>query len=122
MKLSEAITLSIGVVNNNPSIFLAMNDWSGVPGPCGCAIGTALYSAGYRSIYELVSWNGVDALIKVWPWTAQKLADGRSIAGTISDRHSDGESRESIAAWVATIEPQEVSQLEEQLQHDTCRV
>ena len=100
MKLSEAMLLSIGIVRNNISWFHEMD---GVP--CGCAIVTGLYSVGQA---ELTNQYCERALHRVWPWTREK-SDRRysDIANEISLRHFNGESRESLAAWIATIEPAE---------------
>lgn len=105
MKLSEAILLSIGVVKNDPKTWLA-----GYPDcPRGCAIGTAIYSEGKIQEYEKAMRDGIVICEQLWPWTRQlsnKLLN-LSIAQEISYRHQTGESREFIAAWIATIEPQE---------------
>ncbi len=104
MKLSEAIILSIGMVTNYRSAWLLPGD----NGPCGCAIGTALYSVfGEAAIH---AGSGIDRCHAEWPWTRNKwhCHEEHSIAHEISHRHYKGESRESIAAWIATIEPAEV--------------
>ena len=95
-KLSEAILLSIGVVKEQRDIYLKTDSE-----PCGCAIGTALYSVGLR-------YGDLSSLYQFWPWTRQAYSYGiRTIAQEISRRHIAGASREAIAAWIATIEPQE---------------
>jgi hypothetical protein len=94
MKLSEAIRLGIGAVKNDASVFLIERRKEG---PCGCAIGTALYSVG-----EKYSCEGIADCERYWPWTKKD-----DISFQISSRHFKGESRESIAAWIETIEPQE---------------
>lgn len=100
MKLSEAILLSIGAVKNDPTVFL-VSKWGD---PCGCAIGTALFSIGMTD-----SLSGIDECHQTWPWTAQRfMGQHDSIAHEISMRHSNGESREALAQWVATIEPVEL--------------
>ena len=96
MKLSEAILLSIGAVDNEPRLFLSTNRDK----PCGCAIGTALYSLGETEYTVTSSW--IVALQRHWPWLSYELGV------EVSTRHSSGESRESIAQWIASIEPQEI--------------
>jgi hypothetical protein len=98
MKLSEAIRLSIGAVEETRMTW------------CGCAIGTALHSLGKKPRYfdEHYGFDGpVQQIIELWPWTAEKCGMDSSIAMAISNRHSRGESRESIAAWIESIEPQD---------------
>lgn len=103
MKLSEAILLGIGAVRNDKTTFLRFSN-----GLCGCAIGTAIYSVGkHREFLE--GRPGIDMCHELWPWTKALYKEGSaiSIAEKISTRHYFGESRESLAAWIATIEPQE---------------
>ena len=99
-KLSEAILLSIGVVRERRDLYLIDDN-----GPCGCAIGTALYSVGVRNDAHL------SFLYKFWPWTNQAYSSKvwwvKTIGREISRRHYKGATREAIAAWIATIEPQE---------------
>ena len=111
-KLSEAILLSIGAVRERRDLFLIDDN-----GPCGCAIGTALYSVGVR-------YGDLSSLYQFWPWTRGACPAGQetniytqryprippeqwTISHEISHRHVVGTSREAIAAWIATIEPRE---------------
>lgn len=111
MRLSEAILLSIGAVNNQRYQFFNPDRWEDTDGPCGCVLGTALYSMGLRQKdgrFGITS--GGDeisyfrAIEQLWPWTRKN-----NIATEMAVRHARGGSRESIAAWIATIEPQEES-------------
>lgn len=105
MKLSEAIVLSIGVVRNDSTLYFSPDGWLNGPGPCGCAIGTALYSVGVRSWVDLKSGRPDDWTHEIyyrWPWTVHD-----KIAAALSHRHTRGESREALAAWIATLEPVE---------------
>ena len=112
-KLSEAILLSIGVVGERRDFYLIDDN----DRPYGCAIGTALYSVGLR-------YGDLSSLYQFWPWTRGACLAGQetsvysqryprippeqwTIAHEISHRHVVGASREAIAAWIATIEPQE---------------
>ena len=99
-KLSDAILLSIGIVRERRDLYLIDDDNND---PCGCAIGTALYSVGIRGYADL------SLLFSFWPWTrhASPSGMGWTIAREISQLHYEGATREAIAAWVATIEPQE---------------
>ena len=103
MKLSEAILLSIGAVKEIRSNFFIPD------GPCGCALGTALYSTGLRKRLPGEYTNGTQyfrEIERLWPWTKAVIGDGsRTIAEEISYRHVNGQSRESLAAWITTIEP-----------------
>lgn len=107
MKLSEAILLGIGAVEERRNVFLLVH-----PHPCGCALGTAFYAAGKADEYKQLP-IAMDSAIRfcqsLWPWTARPVEPGSpiTVAGRISSRHFHGESRESIAAWIATIEPQD---------------
>lgn len=102
MKLSEAILLSIGVVKENRRKFLHET----YEGPCGCAIGTGLWSVGHRDDHTSVSgiFDGIDRCEREWPWTKEYSLGNITIAHRISKRHIDGESRESLAQWIATLE------------------
>lgn len=103
MKLSEAILLSIGVVRNARSWFYVIDGE-----PCGCAIVTGLYSVGGEQAASRTLISCSEALGEYWPWTSKIMPDRSvSYAAEISMRHYGGESRESIAAWVAIIEPEE---------------
>ena len=107
MKLSEAILLSIGVVKEDRTTYFE----SSIEGPRGCAIGTALYSIGYHNWIN----NYIETVERVWPWTRNGIAD------EISARHVCGESRESLAAWIASVEPKE-DELVEQLKEASTLV
>lgn len=103
MKLSDAILLGIGAVEERRNVFFLpkeLNRDSDYSRPCGCAIGTALYSVGMRSSCSSVD-EYVAAMQAHWPWVTLDCFLH------ISGRHAYGESRESIAAWIATIEPQD---------------
>ena len=109
MKLSEAILLSIGAIRNEPLQFFNPNGYRSKPGACGCAIGTALYSMGLRvQSRKLPGYENIwcqqaywELMKQYWPWLHDELIS------EISCRHTAGESRESIAKWIATIEPEE---------------
>jgi hypothetical protein len=115
MKLSEAIRLGAGAVKEDRAVYLSMNR----PDPCGCALGTAMYAMGARSMLDYY-----DGTFKQWPWLAlpgpkcpececlhHGTDDIPSVAFTISVLHCAHKwTRERIAAWVATIEPQEQEQ------------
>lgn len=103
MKLSEAIRLGIGAVKED------RGSWH------GCAIGTALFAVGKTGLIHK-HWDGLDALQEVWPWTeapsTYHYVRGKScssLAHEISFRHCSGESREALAAFIATIEPPDVA-------------
>lgn len=104
MKLSEAILLGIGSVKNDSSLWLSFDEH-----PCGCAIGTAIYAAGKQTMYEQMGYDGILTCQALWPWTLNPSPQNEyiTIASHISLKHGDGESREAIAAWIATIEPQD---------------
>lgn len=118
IKLSEAILLGIGAVREERLQYLNLHGFGGRPGVCGCAIGTALYAVGCRIVYGRdVPVCYTRAMEKLWPWTKTG-----SIVSAMSLRHIRGETRESIAAWIATIEPQDESvdsvlSSQEELQH-----
>lgn len=122
-RLSEAILLGIGAVRENRDVFLAGTSHD----PCGCALGTALFIVGEKPTAE-----GIDLTHKYWPWTRMEVQcpDGekfpslvfpsklwtcdyvdhrfRTVANIISHLHYNHHwTRERIADWVATIEPQE---------------
>ena len=108
IKLSEALLLGIPAVKENRNTFLSEDN---PQCPEGCALGTAVYAVGVRAKdmrYRGFSVNNAnpvkvyDKIIELWPWVTMKRAK------EISVRHTYGESRESIAAWIATIEPQDV--------------
>src|SRR3990167_9015095 len=104
MKLSEAILLGIGLVKNDRGTFGYIDS----SGQCqGCAITTALVAIGKfdQNIHE-----GSAGLHRFWPWTACNSKEFMNcpISMEISHRHYMGESRESIASWVATIEPTDI--------------
>lgn len=111
-KLSEAILLGIGAVKEDRKLFLRFDNNHN---PCGCAIGTALYAIGHDTKHLMSDPTGsiwVKEVTELWPWTASRsqspiFSNLRDIAQEISDRHLMGESRESIAAWIASIEPKD---------------
>lgn len=107
MKLSEAIVLSIGAVRNYRA------SWMKYDGDilCGCLVTTALFSIGKLDDAE----QGSKALHTYWPWTARPGTDFGinspcPFAMILSGYHYAGQSREALADFVATIEPQEVSE------------
>lgn len=110
MRLSEAIRLGIGVVQDDRNLWLFVPE---VGCPHGCAIGTALYSVGVRTVLEypelVERGNGREICEIIWPWTKATSAENEymTIASLISFRHHCGESREAIAAWIESIEPKE---------------
>src|SRR5678809_21729 len=101
IKLSEAILLGIGAVKNEHKTWWRDNEGE----LSGCALCTALYV-----VNALPDWKFSDyiyeAMYKQWPWTRSKRPMKHvDIAKEISQRHFKGESRESLAAFVASIEP-----------------
>lgn len=102
MKLSEAILLGIGAVDNNRMIWWSTNV-SGVPS--GCALGTALYSVGRitntKEQPTVYSTHIFSMCQLEWPWISKEKLN------CIIQRHFKGESREEIAQWIASIEPQD---------------
>ena len=119
MKLSEAILLGSTVVKNDRMTYLRIID---PECPEGCAIGTGLYAVGERlsphGLCVFTTDEAMTTLYKHWPWTERlsgkyhcKIPEGYireiTIGEEISTRHVCGEPRESIAAWIASIEPQE---------------
>lgn len=109
MKLSEAIRLSIGVFNEQREIFMCRDGYGGVPGPCGCALGTAAYSVGMRVLMchiskELAAHFPI-LLHKVsWPIFGHYFPMERELRDWISVSHFRGMSREAIADRVEQLE------------------
>ena len=102
MKLSQAIRQSIPLVREDRECYYEYDI-----DPHGCVIGTAMYSMGNRE--QLANY---DCLSEYWPWTENKINHypgwlNYTVAQSMSLRHIKGESRESIAEWVALIEPKE---------------
>lgn len=112
MKVSEALRLGIGVVEDDKTLWLRTY-------PCigGCAIGTILYAVGF-CVQDIIN-KGVRACLdETWPWL--KVPSGmqyksQDIVSELSHRHYHDESRESLAAWLASIEPQDNSAAGESL-------
>ena len=96
MKLSEAILLGSSiVVENRMSFGTKMGDtWY------GCAVTMAVVAIGETPD----PYVGSFLLQRYWPWTSELFEDF-PISMEISHRHCNGESCKSIAAWVASIEP-----------------
>lgn len=118
MKLSEAIRLGIGVVKNDRSLWLIPRD----NGPCGCAIGTALYAAG-KAHGGWVT-RGIEKCHETWPWTAETYKGTITIAQELSMRHGLGASRESLADWIESLEVQQMeveSTTSKEVTHETER-
>jgi len=112
MKLSEAIRLG-SMLRPQAKGGYFMNDGS-------CAIGAAADAIGCQEIDRRGSaWRLIGLLGRHWPWllridlrscvacTASQLSRHDQIAH-LNDAH--GWTRERIADWVATIEPQEASE------------
>ena len=100
MLLSDAIKLGSMVVRED-RFFLSYDKGQ----PCGCALATAMYAVGNHN------WMAGQPreVCAVWPWTAKPsgvwlAGENISIARSLSMRHYNGESRASIAAWVAEQE------------------
>lgn len=127
MKLSEAISLGHTLIKESQSCFLSEG--------CGCAIGSAMATNGYRDQEELyldpefepnleknapVKW-----LEDEWPWTKEfytafgleKLqgcdSPKRTVAEWISTAHVCGMPRMRIAEILSKIEPEEVIEVVE---------
>lgn len=104
MKLSDAILLSIGIVEDDQWIWLHDEP------PSGCVIGTALYSMGMKT-RDLATVGIRELMYEYWPWLAVDKSlryTKADIVGELSHRHFGGASRKELAAWIASIEPPEV--------------
>jgi hypothetical protein len=100
MRLSEAIKLGSMVVKED-RLYLRYEGNQ----PCGCVLATAMYAVGN---HEWMAGQPHE-VCKVWPWTAKPSGvrlegEDINIARSLSLRHYGGESRASIAAWVAEQE------------------
>src|SRR5678809_1403200 len=103
IKLSEAILLGIGVVKNERKTWWRDNEGE----LSGCALCTALYAVNALPKYQFSDYV-YEAIYEQWPWTRSIIPTKYTdIAREISYRHFSGKSRESLAAFVASIEPQE---------------
>jgi hypothetical protein len=122
MKLSEAMILGTGMTSETRWTFISSN------GSC-CALGAALWSKGHRR-----SNNGSEA-IREWPWLSRidipcpachmlcesPTGDGSTVKFLISHLHfTERWSRQHIAEWIATIEPQEETTEQPADQHTRC--
>lgn len=117
MKLSEAILLGsvgskqgYGILSINPNT----KDRFGL-----CAMGAALFAIGYKGFgFYSMDDTSMKTIIKTWPWTETPingeplgLGPGTSPVYGIIWRLNDNLlwTRPQIAAWIASIEPQELS-------------
>ena len=89
IKLSEAIRLGIGLCEQTTR-------WD------GCALGTALRAVG---AYYAERSSSVDTVHALWPWlTGNQRTQIEALNGFRKILHT----REEVAAFVETIEPQEI--------------
>ena len=120
IKLSEAILLGIGIVKAAPLHFLATGKDQCLT---GCTLGTGAYAAGY----QLENKDILTYLHKTWPWLNEPhaipvdmgLSDIQVTIYHANGYHQGpvirlislltvaGISRERIAQWITTIEPQD---------------
>lgn len=124
MKFSEAMALGHTLIREEATCFLVPDgaDYYYTPGPCGCAIGSALAAMGETDVDD-----GIEACEERWPWTAapcpkelrrelEKLArvsgahfsKDDSIALVVSATHFWGAPRLKIAEVLSRYEPQEL--------------
>lgn len=106
MRLSEAIRLGALL---GPQAFRVVRDLDGAT----CAFGAASDAAGLQ--FDVMDpYAMVDALTEAWPWLVKRLrcpacrrrrVGGAVISDCLNDHHRW--TRERIADWVATVEPDE---------------
>ena len=124
--LSEAILLGSGAVREDRYIILEDEQTC----PHGCVIGTARYAIGEtKSMWQGGGYWEERMLGWFWPWTLAPSYHPhptelghvcRTLAHEISYRHCSGESRASIAAYIATIEPKATKEVSHATTESAC--
>lgn len=102
MRLSEAIRLGAML---NPQGWRRLKDFDGST----CAIGAALEAVGHKIIGGEADYRAARQAFPILCWFAPRGMFGPTVFETVWHLNdASGKTREQIADWVETLEPQEV--------------